>query len=628
MKRIVGMFFLLVVVFPVFASAVPGLARDKALLKVGPKAVPFPLAEVRLLAGPFKDALERDRTLMLSFDVDRLLHNFRVNAGLPSTAKPYGGWEKPDCELRGHTVGHYLSALGLMYAATGDPQFKARADLIVSELAKCQRALGSRGYLSAFPEEYFDRVESVRRVWAPYYTIHKIMAGLLDWYELGDSAQALDVVKRMADWVKLRTDRSDEVHMQRVLSHTEQGGMNDVLAELYAVTGNPEHLTLARRFDEKAYNEPLEQHEDKLTGLHVNSFIPTVIGSVREYELTGEASYKSLAEFFWKQVTGARSFATGGTSNDEVWGDGPYRLSTQLGRNSHETCCTYNMLKLTRELFGLDPDPRYFDYYERALWNGILPTQDPKTGMVMYYVPMASGFWKTFMNAEDSFWCCTGTGMENHAKYGDSIYFQDEEGVMVNLFIASELDAREKGIRLRQETRFPEEERTAIIITSSGPKAWTLSVRIPSWVERGSRVLINGRPLDVFASPSSYLKIHRAWKAGDRLELALPMDLRLEPLPDKPSVAAVMYGPIVLAGELGGQGLTDEKVYGPYGPEGDPAAVPTLAAAGKDPASWIKKDPGEALVFRTAGVGRPQDVTLVPFYKLFGQRYAIYWEMK
>jgi len=601
---------------------------DKVQPVVGFKAQPFPLAQVRLLDGPFKEAMERDRRYLLFLDVDRLLHNFRVNAGLPSSAKPYGGWEKPDCELRGHTVGHYLSALAFMAAATGDQTLRAKGETIVAELAKCQQALGNRGYLSAFPEEYFDRVESVRRVWAPYYTLHKIMAGLLDWHVLSGSRQALDILTRMAAWVKFRTDRSDEVHMQRVLSHTEQGGMNDVLANLYAVTGNPEHLALARRFDEKAYNDPLARHEDKLTGLHVNSFIPTVIGSVREYELTGDLTYKTIADFFWTQVTSARSFATGGTSNDEIWGDEPYRLAGQLGRNSHETCCTYNMLKLTRGLFGLNPDPRYFDYYERALFNGILSTQDPKKGMVMYYVPMASGLFKTFMDPEDSFWCCTGTGMESHAKYGDSIYFHDEDGVMVNLFIASELTWPDKGIRLRQETRFPEEGRTSLIIDSAKPSEWTLAIRIPGWVERGGQARLNGRPLDVFAGPGSYLKIRRSWRKGDRLDVTLPMGLRLERLPDKPSLAAVMFGPIVLAGELGGEGLTDTKVYGPYGPEGDPVPVPTLAAGGREPGLWIAKDPARPLTFRTVNVGRPKDVTLVPFYKLFGQRYAIYWEIK
>jgi len=611
----------------------PGHSDDTlfASAKVGPKigiqANPFGLKDIRLLEGPFKQAMERDLKYMLSLEPDRLLHAFRLTAGLSSSAEPYGGWEKPDVELRGHSIGHYLSACAFMYAATGDPKIRANADYIVAELAKCQAALGPSGYLSAFPEEFFDRVFSVRRVWAPFYTLHKILAGLIDWHEYGASVQALDIAENVACWVKSRTDKSDEHHMEIVLNHTEQGGMNEVLTNLYVMTGKPEYLALARRFDEKHYTVPLSQHRDQLKGEHVNSFIPNVIGSAQEYEMTGDPGLRAIAEYFWKQVTGTRSYTTGGTSNGEGWQADPYIISTELGKDSHESCCTYNMLKLTRHLFSWEPKAEYADYYERALFNGILPTQDPETAMMMYYVPMMPGMFKTFMTPFDSFWCCTGTGMENHAKYGDSIYFHDQDGIFVNLFIASELSWQEKGFGLRQETKFPEEGRTTLIVTAAKPGEIALRIRIPWWVGKGGSLKVNGRKVEAFAAPSSYLILKRAWSKGDRIEIVLPMGLRLEWTPDNLNVASILYGPIVLAGELGPVNLPEDKVFGPYGPEGDPVAVPKLAFKNADPSTWLRPVAGKSLTFRTEGVGVPADVTLVPFYKLFGQRYTVYWEL-
>ena len=632
---------ILTVMPPVMAVAAAPTAQEKAGLsdtmfpktavapKVEIRAYPFDLRDVRLLDGPFRQAMERDLHYMLSLDGDRLLHMFRVTAGLPSAAQPYGGWEKPDVELRGHMIGHFLSASALMYAATGDERIKAKADAIVSGLAECQKALGRSGYLSAFPETFFDRVESVRQVWAPYYTIHKIMAGLVDMFEFCGNGQALDVVEGMARWVKSRTDKSDPIHMERVLNFTEQGGMNEVLANLYSITGKAEDLATARRFDERHYTEPLSRSEDRMKGEHVNSFIPNIIGSAREYEMTGDPALYGIAAFFWNQVTGARSFVTGGTSDNEAWETDPYQIYDELGRNSHESCCTYNMLKLTRHLFSWEADAKYADYYERALWNGILPTQNPDDGMMMYYVPMMPGMFKTFMKPYDSFWCCTGTGMENHAKYGDSIYFHDGAGLFINLFIASEVTWAEKGLKVRQETRFPEEPKTTLLVSTAKPVEIALHIRVPGWIADGSSVKVNGRKLADYSSPASYLTVSRVWKDGDRVEIALPMDLRLERLPDRRDIAAILYGPIVLAGALGGaEGLTPEKVSGLYGPEGDPVAVPTFEGKNGAPLkSWIKPVAGKPLTFETVNAGKPKDVILIPFYKLFGQRYSIYWEL-
>ncbi len=592
------------------------------------EAYPFSLKSVRLLDGPFKAAMERDLGYMLSLDDDRLLHMFRITAGLPSTAQAYGGWEKADVELRGHTIGHFLSASALMFASTGDGRVKAKAEAIVSGLAECQKAIGTSGYLGAFPETFFDRVESARTVWAPYYTIHKTMAGLVDMSEYCGSRRALEVVEGMARWVKSRTDKSDRAHMERVLNFTEQGGMNEVLTNLYAITGQADYLATGRRFDERKYTEPLSHSVDKMKGEHVNSFIPNIIGAAREYEMTGDPVLRHLATFFWNEVTGARSFVTGGTSDNEAWESDPYQLYEELGSESHESCCTYNMLKLTRHLFSWEAAAKYADYYERALWNGILSTQNPGDAMMMYYVPMRPGMYRTFMKPFDSFWCCTGTGMENHAKYGDSIYFHDVDGLFVNLFIASEVDWKEKGVKVRQETRFPEEQKTTLTIGAAKPVALALHIRVPGWVAGVCSVRINGKKHEASASPSSYLTIERTWKNGDRIEVDLPMKLRLERLPDRPDVAAVLYGPIVLAGGLGGEGLNEDKVYGKYGPEGDPVAVPVFDVKRDAPVeSWLKPVAGRPLTFRTEGAGKPNDVTLVPFYKLFGERYAIYWQV-
>lgn len=600
---------------------------DKVMPVTEIKARPFNMKQVRLLDGPFKEAMERDREYLHGLETDRLLHNFRINAGLPTSAEPLGGWEKPDVELRGHTVGHVLSACALMYAGGDDDELKDKAGTMVAELARCQEALGSNGYLSAFPEEFFDRVEAGERVWAPYYTLHKILAGLLDVYVHCGNTQALEVAERLAAWVEHRTDRLDEEHMQRMLDKTEQGGMNEVLCNLYAATGKPAYLDLARRFDQKSYAEPLAGYRDELKGLHVNSFIPNMIGTAREYELTGDPVLGRITAFFWEQVTGARSYATGGTSNREAWRTDPYHMASELGPDTHESCCTYNMLKLTRHLFSWTGDPGFADYYERALYNGILPTQNPEDGMMMYYVPMASGLYKTFMTPRDSFWCCTGTGMENHAKYGDSIYFHDDEGVYVNLFIPSELNWGEKGISITQQTSFPEQGRTSLVIHVNKPMQMELRIRIPYWAGEGGYAEINGLRLEAYASPGSYLKFKTTWREGDRLDVRFPMELHSHPMPDDPRLAAVMYGPLVLAGELDPVDLPREEIYGKYGPDGDPILVPYFSVRDGDLDSWIVAVEDEPLRFCTVDAGIPYDVNLVPFYRLFGHRYAIYWEV-
>jgi DUF1680 family protein len=586
----------------------------------------FPLQNVRLLAGPFKEAMDRNTRYLHDLDSDRLLHNFRLTAGLPSSAQPLGGWEEPKVELRGHFVGHFLTACALTYAASGDEALRRKADALVVELAKCQKALGKTGYLSAYPEELIDRVIEGKRVWAPWYTLHKIMAGLLDMNIHCGNRQALGVVKGMAAWTKLRLDKLDDEGMKRMLK-VEHGGMTEVLANLYAVTGDSDHLVLARRFDHQAFLNPLAGRRDELKGLHVNTQVPKVIGAAREYELTGEKSYSDIATYFWDEVVNHRSYVTGGTSNYEGWRTDPDVLAAEVSSASHETCVTYNMLRLTRQLFTWSPDPKFADYYERALLNGILSTQDPATAMVMYYMPMESGWYKTFCTPNDSFWCCTGTGVENHAKYGDSIYFHDDNALYINLFIASELRWPEKRLTLRQETAFPREQGTTLVLNSPSDLELELRIRVPYWATKGVSVKINGAAQEVVTQPGSYLSLGRTWKNGDTIAVEMPMSLHLWRMPDDPNLAAVLFGPVVLAGELPTEDLSKDKIYGPYHSEGKPASAPDLIPSGEHLEDWIKPVAGRSLTFQTVGTGRPGDVALGPFYELFGKRYALYWHL-
>ncbi len=594
----------------------------------------FSLKEVRLLDGPFHDAMELDKAFLLRLDPDRLLHTFRLTAGLPTSAKPYGGWESPGCEVRGHSLGHYLSACSLMYASTGDEKLKARVDRIVAELARCQEALPAKGcnqgYLAAFPEEFFDRVDACKPVWAPYYTLHKIMAGLLDAYVQCDNRQALDVLQKMAGWLKFRIGRLSHAQQQNALGN-EHGGMNEVLANLYAISGNPDHLQLAKDFNHEAIFAPLAHGEDRLDGKHANTQIPKITGAVRQFELTGDISLLAVATTFWRAVALNRSYAIGGHSDDEHFfpiAD----FARHLSPVTCESCNTYNMLKLTRHLFALEPSAELMDFYERALYNQILGSIEPQKGMVTYFVPLKPGHFKVYSTPEDSFWCCTGTGMENHAKYADTIFFHQQCALYVNLFIPAELNWKAKGLTLRQETKFPDTDSTRLTFHCGKPHSLLLKVRWPASAQKGMQVTVNGAAAKVDGQPGSYVGIQREWREGDVVEVRLPMGLRTEPLPgNNPRIVAIFHGPIVLAGELGTQGL--EKInFWTHG-QTDLVRVPTppipqLVCQPAELVSKLEPVSGKPITYRTKGIGRPVDVTFSPLYKLHYQRYAVYWELR
>jgi hypothetical protein len=591
-------------------------------------ARPFPMTQVRLLEGPCKQAQDLNRAYLHRLPVDRLVHNFKVNAGLPSSAQPLGGWEKPDCELRGHFTGHCLSACGLGYSSTGDKELKQKSEEMVAELARCQQALKG-GYLSAFPLEFWDRLKARKKVWAPFYTIHKIMAGMLDVYQHTGNKQALEVLQGMAAWADQWSQPIPPEHMQSILM-TEFGGMAEVLHNLAAATQDKRWAEVAQRWHHSRFFDPLALRRDELKGLHVNTQVPKVIGAALRYELSRQRRYHDIADFFWYEVTSARCYCTGGTSNNEGWQTDPGRLAEELqkGYNTNECCVAYNMMKLTRRLYQWTADPCYFDYYERTLFNHRLGTLHPETGGSMYYLPLRTGARKVFGADFDAFWCCTGTGVEEYAKLNDSIYFHDGRGLYVNLFIASELDWKEKGVKVRQQTNFPEQEGTALTFTAAKPVQMALCIRIPVWATRGGSAKVNGTPVNAFASPGSYLTIARTWKTGDRLELSLPMSLYSWPMPDDETLQAFMYGPLVLVGAVSDEKLTKEQMYGRgLGPEArrQPVVLPDFRGDGRNLPAWIKAS-NQPLTFRTTGQER--DVTLVPFYRMYDQRYGVYWRVR
>ena len=510
-------------------------------------------------------------------DPDRLLHMFRVTAGLPSQAAPLGGWEAPVNELRGHFTGHFLSACAQM-SAQGDAALGSKGSAIVRALAECQRANGS-GYVSAYPPEFFDRLKRRERVWAPFYTLHKITAGLIDMHTLAGDPNALEVARSLGDWTDRWSAELDDAHMQAVLD-TEFGGMGEALWNLQALTGDERYGRAAMRFEKRKFLDPLAQGRDELTGLHANTHIPQVIAAARKAEITGDGRSRRIADFFWDDVVANRTFVTGGTSSGEAWKLPVGQLSKELDAYTHECCCTHNMLKLTRHVIGWRGDARAGDYYERALLNGVLGTHHPADGMMMYYVPMQSGYWKMFSDHDNGFWCCDGTGVESFSKLGDSVFFHDGDDLYVNLYANASVDWRDKGVSVSQSTRYPHDGDVAISVKCRAPIAMAMNLRIPAWAGERLTAYVNDEPwvweeATWGGRPGRWLTIDRAWRDGDTVRFKLPMHIRTESMPDDPGLVALMYGPLVLAGELGISGLPPEAPYAlPTPPREVPSSAP------------------------------------------------------
>jgi uncharacterized protein len=588
------------------AEAIAVEALEAARPDFGVSVFQFPLSRVSLLDGPFRANMNRTLSYLSFVDTERMLHTFRLNAGLASSAQALGGWETPTTELRGHSMGHLLTALAQAYANTGNTAFKTKGDYLVAELAKCQARASARGfntgYLSAYPESFFDRLESSQTVWAPYYTLHKIIAGLLDQHLLAGNQQALTVLLAKAGWVSFRTGRLSQTAMQNVL-RTEFGGMNEVLANLYQLTGDPNHLAAAQRFDHAQIFDPLAANQDRLQGFHANTQIPKALGAIREYHATGTARYRTIAQNFWDIVIAHHTYCIGGNSNGEYF-QTPDAIASQLSDSTCEVCNTYNMLKLTRQLFFTDPtQTRYMDYYERALFNQILGEQDPQSahGFVTYYTPLRAGGIKTYSNDYNNFTCDHGSGMESHTKFAESIYFRSADTLYVNLFIASTVNWSELGITVRQDTQFPDQLSTRLTITTASPRALPIKLRVPYWVQPGYRLTINGAVQTVTATPGTYLTINRTWNNGDVIDVTMPAAIALERTPDSATVQSVRYGGIVLAGAYGTTQLT---------------SLPTLTPSSIQATSVAQEFTAQA---------NGAQVRLIPFYKMHHQRYSVYF---
>ena len=572
---------------------------------------PFALREVRLLQSRFTENMQRDSAWMMDIGADRLLHSFRTTAGVFAgseggymTVKKLGGWESLDCELRGHTTGHMLSACALMYASTGSECFKAKGDSLVAGLREVQLAHGN-GYLSAFPEELIDRNIRGQKVWAPWYTLHKILAGLIDQYQLAGSELALTEAMEMVGWAygKL-TPLSEET--RRLMLRNEFGGVGEAWWNLYGITGDARCRWLAEFFYHNDVIDPLKACEADFGTKHTNTFIPKVIAEARRYELTEAADSRAAVTFFWDEMMAHHLYATGSLSDKEHF-FAPEDFKKHITGVTGESCCTYNMLRLALHLFAWQPSAAVMDYYERALYNHILGSQNQESGMAAYFLPLATGTHKVYSTPYDSFWCCVGSGFESHAKYGENIYWQDDNTLYVNLFIPSELRSEDVSVRL--ETAFPADGFVHLTVDKSSLRR--IAFRLPSW--SGTPVVrLNGRRVRVKADASGYLALERAWRPGDRIDIDYPMSVRVEPAPQDPSVGVVMRGPIVLAKRLGTEGFVAPQ------PTSDPSKY-------NDYYTYDYHIPASFPVF--APLPGTLD-GLEPLYGIHGERYEVYWNLK
>lgn len=598
------------------------------------KYKPFDLQDVTLLDGPFKAAHEANIAYLFRMNPARLLVTFWANAGIPVPAgsKAYAGWESPDCGLRGHTMGHYLTALSLLVATDQNQAAQQRLTYLVKELEKCQKQFPN-GYLSAFPEKAFDLVESSGEGWAPHYTIHKLLQGMLDAYQYAGNQTALSCAVKLGDWLSNRCDKLARAAWQKLFDKVETGGICESLANLFLATGDKKYLRTAEFFvqDSKYYPalQGIDQLHHPITGNyhHANTTIPQFIGLFRLYQATGNPDYWQAAKFFWQQVALHRSYATGGTGFHEHWNYGPDTLSQELDYQAQESCCAYNMLKLSKELFCAEANSLYGDYYERVLYNHILASQHPENGRMIYMLSLRPGHWKMFGNEEDAFWCCQGTGIENHNRYGEAIYFKGEDELLVNLFIASQVRWQEKKVEIIQQTNFPADPISTLKILGN-PGSFVLKIRIPYWAKAGVHVKVNGKTLEIEAE-ASFIAIRRKWEDNDEVMLDLAPSTHLAFLPDDASKFAILYGPIVLAAALGQAGMppiyTNNNYYNP-----PPASLlstdtlPELEVA-TSKTDWVVETEKPLHFIVT---DKQQQFMLKPLYRIYDQKYHVYWQLK
>ena len=568
----------------------------------------FPLESVRLLDGVFRRAQEVNGRYLLALDSDRLLSNFRQFAGLAPKGEPYGGWEGDT--IAGHSLGHYLGAVSLQYASTGDEAFRTRATYVVSELRACQLANGD-GFVFGFPrgKEIFAELRrgdirarpfDLNGCWVPLYNLHKTFAGLLEAHRHCGSEEALVVATALANFLVDVFAELNEEQMQSMLD-AEQGGIAESFADLSSLTGDARHLAMAERLCHRKVLDPLAAREDRLDGLHGNTQIPKVLGAARLFELTGKTEYRTMASFFWQTVVDHHTYVNGGHGDSEYFGP-PDRLSKRLG-DTTETCNTYNMLRLTRFLFRWQPRAEQFDYYERALLNHILAHQHPETGMFVYKGLMDMPARKGFSSPFDSFWCCVGTGMENHAKYGESIFAREDDALFVNLYVSSRLTWRERGVTVVLESSLPFGEEVVLRVRTDAPIEMPIHLREPGWARGRMQVHAVDARLTPGGRLPSYVTVERTWHDGDELRIVLPMELRYESMPDDSQRIAFFHGPTLLCFDLG---------------QDDP--VPTLVAEQGKLLDVFTPDPEAPLTFRTKG----DALILRPHFAVRENLYTVY----
>lgn len=611
---------------------------------VQPGAALFDLADVRLLESEFKQAMETDKSYLLWTDPDRFLVFFQKQAGLFQGTDLLLGWGSKNmgAEVAQWSLGHYLSACSEMYRSTGDEKMLERVNYIIDELAKCQQVEGNAGlFLNAKEKKAYEDIAAgtvrakggavLNDCFVPLYGLHIMLTGLVDAYDLCGNAKAKQIVVRMTDWYEAAFRNLDDTKMQALLA-VEHGGMAEALAAVYAFTGEPRHLAFAKKFRHDEFFKPLSSGEDNLDTRHANTQVPKFTGYQLIHELIGDADWGKAAENFWERVALHRSFANGGNCVREHFNPLDKFDLAMKETQGPETCNSYNMLRLTRRLYEQKAETAKMDYYERVLYNHILPTQHPQAGGFVYNTPLLPGAYRVYMDVNNHFWCCVGTGMENHALYGAGIYAHSGDKLLVNLFIPSQLTWRQQDATITQTTRFPDEPRTTFSLKLKEPKKFTVAIRYPRWLEAGAmKVAVNGKPVQSDAKPGDYLEVTNQWKDGDSINVELPMRLRTEMLPNTTSHAALFYGPILLGAKLGRQGLEDTDFRGstsmPAKGKLPLAKVPMIVVPAEQILSRVEQVPGRSLKFVTRELCKPADVTLVPIQRIHDERYSVYFPL-
>ncbi|WP_438495936.1 beta-L-arabinofuranosidase domain-containing protein [Paenibacillus sp. IHBB 3054] len=590
----------------------------------------FRMDQVSITDPYFMNAFAKEIQYLKSYDSDRLLAGFRENKGLAPKADKYPGWE--NTEIRGHTLGHYLAALAQAYQSTKDDEIGLRLKYIVSELALCQL---ESGYLSAFSEQLFDNVENKQPAWVPWYTMHKIISGLTAVYSATGNETAYAVVTKLGEWVYRRTS-SWSPEIQQIVLSVEYGGMNDCLYELYKITGDEHHLNAAHQFDELTLFTPVREGKDILKGKHANTTIPKFLGALNRYLALGasEQFYLEAAAQFWEMVVHHHSYISGGNSEWEHFGD-PDMLDRERSNFTAETCNSYNMLKLSRELFKITGDVKYADFYENTFLNAIVSSQHPHTGMTMYFQPMATGYFKVYSSPFEHFWCCTGTGMESFTKLNDSIYFHNYGSIYVNQYLSSTLLSEEHGLKLTQTAALPYSDTVQFTVQTLQNKDASLSLklRLPDWIAGEPGLSLNGQSVS-FVTEEGYAVLDRVWADGDILKLKVPMKLNYFNLPDAQHVVAFKYGPVVLSAALGQDDMSQSAT-------GVAVSVPTRNMLVKDFITTVNASPEEwlngfadhfetlkdGLAFALRGTDEDNRLVFTPHYKQHSERYGIYWRL-